>query len=922
MIKEKIENILKNVALEYRLDNFIEANRPITDSRKIKPGDIFICITGLSYDGHNFAEAAIEKGAALIISEKSLPFDIPQIIVDNSRRATAILCKEYYNDPSKQLKLIGVTGTNGKTTVTYLFHQILRKMGINAGLIGTLGYKINDTNFNTERTTPDIIQLNEILSKMINADIEYVIMEVSSHAIFLDRIAELSFIAGIFTNLTQDHLDFHKTMENYANTKFSFFNQIKENSGLAIINIDNDYGKKLFAKDHFKKISISQHTADIRITNINSNIFETKFSLVKNDIYQHFKTKLIGDYNIYNLSQTLALIQELFPAFHLSELQNIISSLHSVPGRLQKANSKDEIGVYIDYAHSPDALENVLETLRKITSKRIICVFGAGGERDKSKRPKMFTAAKEADLVIITNDNPRKENPADIIKDIISETKSSDGFWIIRDRKQAIKTAIDLAHKGDIVLIAGKGHEKYQEINEIKYNFDDLEIAENYQPSEYDGLAVPIDTLMLEKIFDCNLKSHSDLIYHISTDSRSIKENALFIALNGEKFDGHNYIDSVLSKKGCFAIVDKKYNLNGDRLIQVDDTTIAYGKLASIYKKLFNLKSIAITGSYGKTTTKEYIFNILNQNHSTLKTFSNENNLIGLPKTIFKLTAKDEYAVFELGSNHFGEIKALSNICQADINVITSIAPVHIEFFGDEMGVFKEKTSIFRGRNEIRLYPGDDLRFRNISGITFGQNADCDYRIQDIKSNETETYFTIENYNYKIITPFSKNAFNALIAVAIASELKFSQEEIAGGLLLPLDISNRMQIYKFSDMVVISDCYNANPSSMKAALIFWYDYLPERKHIAIIGDMLELGKQTDKLHKEIGKILRSYDNVLSYSVGKYSSVFSATQHFSSIDDLIKSKIYQNFPANAVILLKASRSIKLEKILSKLKERGI
>ena len=229
MIKEKIENILKNVALEYRLDNFIEANRPITDSRKIKPGDIFICITGLSYDGHNFAEAAIEKGAALIIYEKSLPFDIPQIIVDNSRRATAILCKEYYNDPSKQLKLIGVTGTNGKTTVTYLFHQILRKMGINAGLIGTLGYKINDTNFNTERTTPDIIQLNEILSKMINADIEYVIMEVSSHAIFLDRIAELSFIAGIFTNLTQDHLDFHKTMENYANTKFSFFNQIKEN---------------------------------------------------------------------------------------------------------------------------------------------------------------------------------------------------------------------------------------------------------------------------------------------------------------------------------------------------------------------------------------------------------------------------------------------------------------------------------------------------------------------------------------------------------------------------------------------------------------------------------------------------------------------------------------------------------------------
>ncbi len=922
MIKEKIEDYLKNIALEYHLDNFTKANRPITDSRTVKSGDIFICISGFASDGHDFAKAAIDNGAALIITEKYLSFDIPQIVVKNSRKATAILCKYYYKDPSKQLKLIAVTGTNGKTTVTYLFHQILREMGINVGLIGTLGYKINETNFSTERTTPDIIQLNEILSKMVNAGIEYVIMEVSSHAIFLDRIAELNFCAGIFTNLTQDHLDFHKTMENYANTKFSLFDQIKENSGLAIINIDNEYGKQLFAKDHFRKIGISQNDADIKITNIHPKLFETKFSLVKNDIYQHFQTKLIGDYNIYNLAQTLALVQDFFPNFPIPELQNIVASLHSVPGRLQKADSKSEVGVYIDYAHTPDALENVIKTLRKTTSNRIICIFGAGGERDKSKRPKMFAAAQKADLVIITNDNPRGEDPANIIKDIISETNSNEGFWIIRNRKQAIQTAIDVAHKGDIVLIAGKGHEKYQEINGIKHKFDDLEIAENYKPSKAGSLAVPIDVLMLEKIFGCNLNSRSELIYHVSTDSRNIKENSLFIALIGEKFDGHDYVDSVLSQKGCIAIVDKEHKMISDRLIQVEDTASAYGKLASIYKKLFNLKSIAITGSYGKTTTKEFVYNILSQNHSTLKTFSNENNLIGLPKTIFNLSADDEFAVFELGSNHFGEIKALSNISQADINVITSVAPAHLEFFGDEMGVFKEKTSIFRGRNEIRLFPGDDLRFRDISGITFGKNADCDYRIQNVISNQTETNFTVNNYNYKILTPFPENAINASIAVAIATELKFSKEEISDGLLLPINISNRMQFYKFPDLIVISDCYNANPSSMKAALNFWHDYLPKRPHIAIIGDMLELGNQTEKLHKEIGKILNSFDNVLAYSVGKHSIDFSATEHFTSIEELIKSKIYQEFPPDAVVLLKASRSIKLEKIIIKLEERGI
>ena len=922
MTKQEIKKVLEKVAVEFHLDNFSDANRPVTDSRQVETDDIFICIPGYAVDGHDYASTAMEKGAALLITEKKLPLDFPQIVVTNSRVATAILCKKYYHDPTGKLKLIGVTGTNGKTTVTYLFHQILRSMGKQVGLIGTLGYKINDTEYNTERTTPDIIDLNKIFIQMLNAGIEYVVMEVSSHAIALNRTDHLNFCAGIFTNLTQDHLDFHETMENYAETKFKFFQQVADNDGLAIINIDNKYGKELYKREHHSKISVSFDEADIKITNVHPSLFETKFSLARDDNYQHFHTKLIGEYNIYNLSQSLALVQELFPALPAEELHNIVTELNSVPGRLQKANSKPEVGVYIDYAHSPDALENVIKTLRKTCKSRIICVFGAGGERDKGKRPLMFAAASLADLTIITNDNPRAEDPGDIIRDITAEAENLENFWIIRDRKQAIISAIDLAHPGDVVIIAGKGHEKYQEIKGEKIGFDDLEIAENYQLLENDQLAVPIDSLMLEKIFECRMKTTSGLIKHISTDSRKILPDSLFFALVGDKYDGHDFIKSALTNPSCIAVVDTKHQINSDRIIQVEDTTIAYGRLASIYKKLFSIKSIAITGSYGKTTTKEYLYNILNQKHPTLKTYSNENNLVGLPKTIFKLSSIDHFAIFELGSNHFGEIKALSDICQADINLITSIGPAHLEFFKDEMGVFQEKTSIFRGKNEIRLYPGDDMRFRNYSGITFGENSNCDYRITHIFSDAESTSFDLKNNHYKILSPFSDNAKNASVAAVVATELKFSPEEISSGLALPLEISNRMQFYKFNEMLVISDCYNANPSSMRAAIKFWQRYLPNRPHIAILGDMLELGDLAEKHHREISKILKNIENINTISVGSLSNHFEVKDHFSTIDDLIKSNIYENFPKDAVVLLKASRSIKLEKLIKILTKRGI
>ncbi|MFO7895377.1 MAG: UDP-N-acetylmuramoyl-L-alanyl-D-glutamate--2,6-diaminopimelate ligase [Candidatus Cloacimonadales bacterium] len=919
MTKEKIVDLLKEITLETKLDNFTAAQRPVTDTRKISPNDIFICISGYQFDGHDFAEQALAQGASLLICERLLKIELPQIVVSDTRQATALLAKDYYDDPSSKLKLIGVTGTNGKTTVAHIFYQTLLQMGQPVGMIGTLGYKIADQLFPTERTTPDIIELNQILQQMVKAKIEYVILEVSSHALALNRVDYMNFSAAIFTNLTQDHLDFHASLDEYAATKFRLFHLLRENSGLALINLDDKYGKILYAKEHTQKLGISFQDGDITIKNSSSHFQGSRFSLVRNGQYQHFKTKMIGEYNIFNLAITIALIAELFPQYDLEKLQAIIANLGNVPGRLEIANSKPQVGVYVDYAHSPDALQNVLSTLSKLKKRRLICVFGAGGDRDSNKRPEMMKAALRADLVIITTDNPRSEDPANIIREIISQQAHCEKFWILQDRKEAILSAIALAHPGDIVLIAGKGHEKYQEVRGEKLYFDDLEIAESYQ-DRATNLAIPIDALMLEVIFNSKLENTRQIYQAISTDSRTMTAESIFFALQGENFDGNQFVERALQNKNCLAIVNSEYQGEAQPIIRVKDTTRAYGKLASIYKKLFAIKSIAITGSYGKTTTKEYLYNILNQVHPTLKTFSNENNLVGLPKTIFQLSTLHHFAVFELGTNHFGEIKALSDIAQADINAITSIGPSHLEFLIDEAGVFQEKTSIFRGQNEIRIFPGDDLRFANLNGITFGQKAGSDYQINNIQSHGERINFQLNNLAISLATPFRENVYNAALAATIAAELKIDPEFIQSGLSLALEIKNRMQFLHNSRQTIISDCYNANPNSMKAALNFANSYQPTRPHIAIIGDMLELGELTEKYHKDIWKCLKTVDFQQVIAVGPFSIAYDADHHFHSVEALLDSQIYQDFPPESIILVKASRSIQLEKIVEKILQK--
>jgi MurE/MurF fusion protein len=888
-----------------------------TDSRKISANDVFICIKGFESDGHLFAPKARESGADLFIVQHVLPFKKPQIVVSDSRRAAALLARLFFDDPTSKFKLVGITGTNGKTTVANITENILQMNNVSTGLIGTLGYSINGQHFVSDRTTPDIIDLNRIFVKMVEAGVDVVVMEVSSHSLALERVYSLRFAIGLFTNLTQDHLDFHIDLENYADSKFILFEYVQENNGISIVNIDDFYGKSFFDRIFTKKIGISYEKSDFKFSVLNQSTKGSNFNLQDTQFY----TNLIGKFNIFNVAAAIAIIKNVAPRINEAQIKEALNYIQPVKGRLQRVEYYKDFGVYVDYAHTPDALSNVLGTLRSLPHRRLLCVFGAGGGRDKSKRPKMLDAVLSyADFCIITNDNPRSEKPEAIINDIVNGADLNEKFWIIRDRKIAIETMIQAAQSGDLVLIAGKGHETYQEINGVKTYFDDIEVAASVSETENDpkDLTFPIDPFMLKLLYnEETLVPDEQILEQVSTDSRSIGDNQLFFALVGENFDGHNYVNEILKNNSCWAVVNKDFPLEHPHIIRVEDTLQAYGRLAAKYRFNFSTKIIAITGSIGKTTTKEYLTNILAQVDNTLCTYGNENNLIGVPKTIFKLRTDHEYAVIELGTNQFGEIQRLTEITHPDLGIITSIGASHLEFLINEENVFNEKTALFNVEGMVKFFPADDNRFSEIDGITFGSSKSAVYNIENIKTVDDSTEFLINDHKFSIPTPYQKFTLNAMIAVAVCRELGIPASEIQTGLQAPFSIAHRMEITKSKNRDLLLDCYNANPDSMQAALDFWASYETAKPHVAILGDMLELGEHSQKYHSQIAEQLSKLNYKKLISVGPKSKLYKADLHYDNVESLMESDALNNLPENSVILLKASHSIHLEKIIERL-----
>lgn len=458
----------------------VQINQIEFDSRKVCQGTLFVAQRGVVSDGHNYLDSAISNGAVAVVVEElpqNINDEVVYIQVENSSYALGILAKNYFHDPSSKLKLVGITGTNGKTTTATLSYDLFSSLGYCCGLISTIVNKIADKNFPTERTTPDVLSLNKLLLEMVEAKCEFVFMEVSSHAVVQYRIAGLSFFGGVFSNITHDHLDYHKTFTNYINAKKGFFDSLSSEA-FALTNIDDKNGEKMVESTKAQKYTYSlSRLADYK-TKIVENCFE---GLLLNINGKDVNTMLVGRFNAYNLTAIYAIAR----LCGLDDQETLVglSKLKAAAGRFEPHYLKNGATAIVDYAHTPDALDNVLSTINSIrTTGVLVTVVGCGGDRDKTKRPQMASIAqKGSDILILTSDNPRTESPESILKDMNSGINDFDKVFTITDRREAIKLAAQLTKgKGDIILIAGKGHETYQEINGVKYHFDDKEEVAKY----------------------------------------------------------------------------------------------------------------------------------------------------------------------------------------------------------------------------------------------------------------------------------------------------------------------------------------------------------------------------------------------------------------------------------------------------------
>lgn len=476
----KLSEILKNINI---IDATADMDTEITgicyDSRLIKPGDLFVAVRGFESDGHRFIPKAIEGGAAAVLCEAAPEGCGIYVQTDDCRLALALASREFFGDPAAEMVMIGITGTSGKTTTTYLLKHLLEsKLGAKVGLIGTNGNIIGDELMHTEHTTPESYELHRLFRSMADAGCTHVVMEVSSHSLTLERVAGIRFDAAIYTNLSQDHLDFHGSMEEYAAAKSLLFRQSK----VGIFNIDDPWCETMMKDATCRKLTYSTQnmTADLNAKDIRLTASGVRFAALYGDALALTRLGIPGMFSVYNALGVMA--AGLALGISLDECADALSSAKGVKGRLEVLPIEKDYSVIIDYSHKPDALENVLKTLKSVTKGRLICLFGCGGDRDRGKRPIMGRiAAENADLVIVTSDNPRTEKPEAIIEEILEGMKGKrTARKVISDRAEAIAWALDNALQGDVILLAGKGHEDYQVVGHEKRHMDEREIVQQH----------------------------------------------------------------------------------------------------------------------------------------------------------------------------------------------------------------------------------------------------------------------------------------------------------------------------------------------------------------------------------------------------------------------------------------------------------
>ncbi len=924
-------------------------------AQDVKPGGLFVAIKGLSVDGHDFIDEALKRGASVVVTQKPVKKASIIIEVKNTRKALASIASRFYSNPSEKLTVIGITGTNGKTTTAFLVERLLLESGIKAGVIGTSNYRYSGQTFNNPITTPESLDLQKILAEMLSDGVTHVVMEVSSHAIDLYRVYNCSLDLGVFTNLSQDHLDYHGDMDSYWSCKKKMFTEILapvlgNGRFVAVLNKNDERGKELvkffetrIGKPPVLSVGFSDDNS-IRPTSFTHDLNGISGKISTPIGAFEFNSPLVGKHNLENILCATGVGISL--DLSLDSIKAGIEKAGLVPGRLERIPNDIERSVFVDYAHTPDALENVLSALSVSSTGRIICVFGCGGNRDKDKRPQMGQiAGRLSDLAIITSDNPRTEPPMEIIDQILQGTKTTGshayspsdlntgfvdkGYVIEPDRKTAIKLAIAASRPNDTILIAGKGNETYQIIGKNTVSFDDrieakialaklgtqnskrkihnTPASEVRNPKPENSNPIPWTTAEILKATGgellCGNLKHS--FSGISIDSRRISAADLFVAITGDSHDGHTFTGDVMGLGVTGLLIDKaklrqlplkEYQNKGVVCIAVSNTTRALGQLAAFHRNRSNVSVVAITGSNGKTSTRTMTAGVVSQRFYTLSTHGNLNNEIGLPLTLLNLNYNHEWAVVELGMNSPGEIERLGEICSPDVGVITNIGPAHLEGLGSIDAVMRAKGELLEkikpagtavlNADDPRLLTLAEKTSKNI--LLFGMSENAVIRALSVKEKAQGISFMLalpgESITVDLQTPAVFMVSNALAAAAVGHFLGLNAKDIKNGLENFKPVQGRMNIHKTRKGIhIIDDTYNANPGSMAAALKTITSLKGENRGVLVAGDMLELGEHAESMHRTIGSLTARLKVERLYATGQFADTVAAAAIHGGMD---------------------------------------
>ncbi len=922
------------------------------DSSKVKKNNIFFAIKGNKSDGNNYINLAIRKGAKVIVSEKKNLKNLKNIIFITSRNVRKLLANISYKLLNKKPKtLIAVTGTNGKSSVADFYYQILELNSKKVASIGTIGVRCKDYKMNLENTTLDPIKLSFFLKYLNKKKIEYVIMEASSHGLKQNRLDGLLFDIGIFTNLSHDHLDYHKNMNDYLNSKLYLFNELIKKNGDVITDANIPEFKKIENISLKKKMNLSLiFNKKKGVQLISHKFLNTKqiLELKMNNTKYICELNLLGKIQIKNL--LMASLAAYKSGIKFEKVIKVLPKIKSVEGRLEQIGEiKNNSKVILDFAHTPAALELALLNLKEqFPRNKINLVFGCGGDRDLKKRYLMGKIAERySDNIYLTDDNPRNENPSKIRKDIRKGIKNLK-IKEFSNRKKAIHEAIMSLNTGDLLLVAGKGHEKFQDYGGKKFFFSDQKVILKSIKLKNSSLSNNLKLNIIKEESGSKI-SKKLVIKNICINSKIIRKNDIFFAIKGKRVDGNKFVKEALKKKSSLAIVDKIDKKNTkSKQIKVQNTLNFLTKCSSIFRENINAKIISITGSCGKTTLKEMIGLILKKISKTTYSPKSFNNKYGVPLSLFNLKSNDNFGVFEVGMDKKGEINYLTNIIKPDLGIITNISYAHSKNFKSIKQIADAKAEIMNHikKDGIIILNKDDsfynyhknLAFKKkLKVISFGIKSKSSLiylkKIKKVKDkyklfisvNKISLIFYSQNDN--------KNHLYNILATLASISAYINIKDLKKNLFLNFETPHgRGDISKIrvkkKIFYLVDESYNSNPLSLKTA-IENFDKIESNgsKKYLLLGDMLELGKHSIKQHKLISNTINKTKINQVYVIGKYiKETFKGLRQNKKAKILnnkfgIFNLINNNLSNGDYLMIKGSNSTGLHKITNDLKQRS-